>query len=483
MGLLDYLSAPDAGNGIGGLLSYLQSPLYRAPEAAPAPQPQYDAMGNYTGITPDAPNPFGPLPQANTPSPFQQPSVFNGGAPASPIAGLPTGQPAPALPPAQTIAAAPQPVDPQRTMSVGGYQMPQIGSAADYAPVQTAQAAPTDVSAQSRGQAGPAPAFLQPPSQGGFGGAFRGFAANAQAGPIGMLLGAIGGAAGMGRGNPQDIAQQNLTAQYHSLRQALEANGDSKQQAASKAMLAVMNPDAAKTIIPELFTNKEKFTEIGIGPDGTKQYGFVNDRDQTVTPYKMQGGETAGTVTGPDGKQIAIPPGVDRKTFVNEISRANAKAQAGEKTEVQAKSEKFANKMETAEKNLSGIVNEGTSVAGRGLDMVPGGNFLQSNNYQKYRQAQDNFITALLRDESGAAIGTAEFKRYERELFPQPGDGPAVIAQKAEARKTAIEAMKKSAGPGYKPPEGAGPQVGSVQMGYRFKGGNPADRNSWERAQ
>ena len=152
MGLLDYLSAPDAGNGIGGLLSYLQSPLYRAPEAAPAPQPQYDAMGNYTGITPDAPNPFGPVPQANTPSPFQQPSVFNGSAPASPIAGLPTGQPAPALPPAQNVAPAPQPVDPQRTMSVGGYQMPQIGSATDYTPVQTAQAEVPAPAARSGGQ-------------------------------------------------------------------------------------------------------------------------------------------------------------------------------------------------------------------------------------------------------------------------------------------------------------------------------------------
>jgi hypothetical protein len=25
--------------------------------------------------------------------------------------------------------------------------------------------------------------------------------------------------------------------------------------------------------------------------------------------------------------------------------------------------------------------------------------------------------------------------------------------------------------------------VGAVQQGYRFKGGNPADRNSWERVQ
>jgi hypothetical protein len=466
-GLLDYLSPPDAGNGVGGLLSYLNSPLYQSPLLTPqaAPQPQYDAMGNYTGITPDAPNPFGPIPQMNMPTPaqFSPPSVFNGGVAAAPVAGIPSLGPQGSAP--QPITPAPQqaqPEPPLRSMNIGGYQMPQVGSASDYAP-QT----PTDVSAQSR-------VALQPQQQDqlpyALGGRPDGFFDRLNTGLQsigngGSIIGALTG----NRTDPQSYAQQSLSAQYRALVPIVGPQ---------KAMLAVLNPEAGKTILAQALEKKN--------------YGFTKlDNDTLLRTDPLTGkaevayggGEDRGTITGPDGKQIAIPPGVDRKTFVNEISRANAKAQAGEKTEVQAKSEKFANKMETAEKNLSGIINEGASVTGRGLDMVPGGNFLQSDKYQKYRQAQDNFITALLRDESGAAIGTAEFKRYERELFPQPGDGPQVIAQKAEARKTAIEAMKKSAGPGYKSPEGAGPAVGAVQQGYRFKGGNPADRNSWERVQ
>ncbi len=176
-----------------------------------------------------------------------------------------------------------------------------------------------------------------------------------------------------------------------------------------------------------------------------------------MTPYQALGDDEGGTVTGPDGKKIPIPPGVDRKTFVNEVSRANAKAAAGELTEAQAKSTIYASKMELAEKNLKGLDDQYTSTFGaggymRGTEYIPGGNTLQSESYQKYKQARDNFITALLRQESGAAIGTSEFNRYERELFPQPGDSAAVVAQKRDARRVAIDGMKKGAGPGYKSP-------------------------------
>jgi hypothetical protein len=185
--------------------------------------------------------------------------------------------------------------------------------------------------------------------------------------------------------------------------------------------------------------------------DGNETYGWIDKNKRTVQPLTPVE-PLKDSVTGPDGKQIQIPAGVDRKAFIKSVSDATADALTGKKTEVQAKSEKFGNKMELAEKNLAPLQDEGTGYWGRSMEAIPGGNIAQSENYQKYKQARDNFITALLRDESGAAIGTDEFKRYEKELFPQPGDGPGVIRQKAEARKVAIEAMKKSAGPGYKSP-------------------------------
>ena len=73
-----------------------------------------------------------------------------------------------------------------------------------------------------------------------------------------------------------------------------------------------------------------------------------------------------------------------------------------------------------------------------------------SEEQQMYQQAKTNFITAVLRKESGAAIGQNEFNTEEKKYFPQAGDTPAVLKQKQKSRDLAIEAMKIQAGPGAK---------------------------------
>ena len=78
-----------------------------------------------------------------------------------------------------------------------------------------------------------------------------------------------------------------------------------------------------------------------------------------------------------------------------------------------------------------------------------------SPEQQKVAQARINFITAILRKESGAAIGASEFATAEKNYFPKPGDDAATIAQKQAARKTAIKAMEIQAGPGAKQMGGA----------------------------
>lgn len=431
MGLLDSLMMGSQG-GYGGLLDAL---MYRSPlqNQGEAPQPQYDPMGNYTGVTPQsAPDPFGPVPGlAQWAQQFAPASPFTGTAPAAPVqqfAGVPV-LPQSAQPP----QPAPQ-EQPGRTMDIGGYQMPQIGSAADYTPQAT------DFSSQNRQQQAPQapalpPAFGQP--QGGD------FAGNALTGLQsflngGGLISSIRAASNGQRSDPQGVAQQNLKAQYDTLVPLLGPQ---------KAMLAVMNPEAGKTLLAQALEKKKyEFTKLD---DNTI---VANDPTSGKSSISY-GGERSNTMTGPDGKTLTMPDGADPKTWRNEITKINADVAAGKKTEVQAKAEIFANKMEQSNKSITDGV--GTSLAGKIASGLPLGNYAQSQEYQKYKQASSNFITALLRQESGAAISKSEFDRYEREYMPQPGDGPDVLAQKSEARRVAIDGMKKGAGPSYKSPTSA----------------------------
>jgi hypothetical protein len=91
-------------------------------------------------------------------------------------------------------------------------------------------------------------------------------------------------------------------------------------------------------------------------------------------------------------------------------------------------------------------------------------NFLQSEEGQVFNQAKKQFTEAYLRRDSGAAISNGEYAQVDREYFPQPGDGPQVLARKQQGRKVAIEAIEKEAGrairkfdaPGAAPASGGG---------------------------
>lgn len=70
----------------------------------------------------------------------------------------------------------------------------------------------------------------------------------------------------------------------------------------------------------------------------------------------------------------------------------------------------------------------------------------QSAAQQKYRQAQEDWVRAKLRKESGAVIGKEEMDQEIATYFPRPGDGPDVVAQKAKQRELATSAMEYAAG-------------------------------------
>lgn len=141
--------------------------------------------------------------------------------------------------------------------------------------------------------------------------------------------------------------------------------------------------------------------------------------------------------------------------------RRSAPGKVPDATEYGLKSATFADRMDEAEAVLSLNDPSGLDPAQRGYDMIPGGAYMMSPAYQKISQAERNFVTALLRLESGATISPDEFASARKQYFPQPGDGPEVIAQKAANRATVIAGMKRSAGPKYVPAASARPAVPS----------------------
>lgn len=147
-----------------------------------------------------------------------------------------------------------------------------------------------------------------------------------------------------------------------------------------------------------------------------------------------------------------------RQREANAITQANARDKP--LNETQAKALLFGTRMQEAEKAFSAMAEKNVNQRGdikrlaEGVgDLVPFigdkvadsigtmTNWTQSAEQQQVEQAQRDFLNAVLRRESGAAIGASEFSNGVKQYFPQPGDSEEVIAQKARSRQLATRLM------------------------------------------
>lgn len=164
-------------------------------------------------------------------------------------------------------------------------------------------------------------------------------------------------------------------------------------------------------------------------------------------------------VTDVDGKRVLVD--LDSGEVLKELGAAPSRA-------VRANNEQnlaagFYDRMEAADAILGN-----PAFARAGMDRgnvyksrIPVfGNKYVTPEYQQFEQAQRDFINAVLRKESGAAISQSEFDNAAKQYFPQPDDSPQVIAQKARNRRTVIDAMKRSAGPALEERAAGGPDTG-----------------------
>lgn len=118
-------------------------------------------------------------------------------------------------------------------------------------------------------------------------------------------------------------------------------------------------------------------------------------------------------------------------------------------TEMQSKDNVFVTRATGALEVLEPISDALTSRAGRAAEMDPTGlaRELQTPEFQVAKQAGDEFLQAILRKDTGAAITEPEQYLYGRTYLPQPGDGPEVLQAKSEARKRAVAAIQSGMSP------------------------------------
>lgn len=174
--------------------------------------------------------------------------------------------------------------------------------------------------------------------------------------------------------------------------------------------------------------------------------------------------------------------------------------------------------------------DDGKGIGGWAADLI------RDDVSDRGRAAELAYTEGALRALTGAAATPSEVRSTARNMFRQPGESAAVEPQKGATRKRFYDAVRQTAGPGYIDPNApgslanpiklapgqsrneltlgdhylddqgnirrndngdkgnpiikaaakpiqSGPRVGEVQRGYRFKGGDPASQQSWEKVQ
>lgn len=171
----------------------------------------------------------------------------------------------------------------------------------------------------------------------------------------------------------------------------------------------------------------------------------------------------------------------------------------------------YAKRLEQAEDVFKGVQEAGydpTSVKSMMYSKLPGFlSGLKPEQLQLQEQAQRNFVNAVLRRESGAAISPSEFDSAEKQYFPKQGDSPEVLRQKEINRQLVYRNLRAAAGKAFEktpsvssiaggiPKRGKQgliedamaseavtmPKVGYIKAGYEFTGGDPKDKRSWRK--
>ena len=269
----------------------------------------------------------------------------------------------------------------------------------------------------------------------------------------------------------QNLAQYNMTAQQKAQLEAEKAQQQALQNktlqfiqqqdpelAQAVASGAMTGPDAYKMLVQRRAEAAKPITEkVGENlyerSNGAWKLAIQGQQDATkglteLSKNAIEAGYQRGTPEYQEFmKRGMLKKGMSITTNPDGTTSIEMGGNTSDLKEWQSKDILFTKKADGAEAELRKYEGSLTSLKDFGAaNAGPLGNYAKSEDYQKAEQAGREFIAAVLRKETGAAVTPQEFDYYSKIYLPLPGDPPSVVSMKREARQRFIDSMKSNLG-------------------------------------
>lgn len=253
---------------------------------------------------------------------------------------------------------------------------------------------------------------------------------------------------------------QSLDTKQAKLAEALRTKGEEEVSAILE--MAKTDPNAALKLATTATTPQAKSLAATLMQNALPKktdliINYEAAKNDPVKPFKGSFDEWKNQLTEKDKAELALRQqevGLSGARLNLEREKAAQELTFGKPlTESQAKATAFQSQMIGAENNIKQLESKGfnpTSLQTQAALKVAGGplNIAASPETQQYKQAQEQWSEAYLRFKTGAAATESEVQRNIKTFFPQFGDKPEQIAQKARARAQAEQDIGFAAGMG-----------------------------------
>jgi len=160
--------------------------------------------------------------------------------------------------------------------------------------------------------------------------------------------------------------------------------------------------------------------------------------------------------------------------------------------EYQTKDANLAARMESAEANIGYAVGQTkgpdgaanpdpTDPTAYGNKWWPDDSRWNSAGWRQFDQAKKEWMAALLRKDTGAAVTETEFEIYDKAYFPQPNDDPQTVKNKEAARKQVAADLATGSGGAYdyfkkkRGERNAAPTIDGPALDNRYQGMSDED--------